>query len=114
MPKINLTEKEAELLVAKLDKNSVNAKKVKRFLKKSRLKKVKKSPKSAKDTTAPDNPQDDEAWVAQKQKESPHTTGDNLTCSLCHKTVNELWSDACYDCFRDWSLSCKPKKKKKE
>jgi hypothetical protein len=57
---------------------------------------------------------DDDSWVNEKWNEATSSIGDSLKCAMCHKPASELRVDVCYDCFRIWALSCKPKKKTKQ
>ncbi len=103
MPKINLTEKEAQELLLKIDKDSDNAHQLKKVLR----------PEPKEETAPPDTVAEDEAWVKSKWEEAKPIKGDALECFLCHKLASELGCGACYDCFKVWALECKHKKKKR-
>ncbi len=102
MPKIYLTETEAQELLKNIEANGGDASELKKILQDS----------TAKGSTAADISLDGDSWVSQKWNEATPTTGDGLQCNICHKPAGEMRAGICYACFKIWALSCKPKKEK--
>lgn len=52
----------------------------------------------------------DEDFVQTKMGEAEAQHGSELVCAICHGKSDILLAGACWDCFRAWALSYKPKK----
>ncbi len=102
MPKIHLTETEAQELLKNIEANGGDASELKKILQDS----------AEKRSTASGVSLDDDSWVTEKWNEATPTVGDALTCNICRKPASELRAGICYACFKIWALSCKPKKEK--
>lgn len=51
----------------------------------------------------------DEEYLATKRSQSSIEHGTDLECMICHGKFNQLVSGTCEACFREWTLSTKPK-----
>ncbi len=51
----------------------------------------------------------DEEYLAEKRSQSYIEHGIDLECMICHGKFDQLLSGTCEVCFREWTLSTKPK-----